>query len=208
MTVNGSAVMAMYTLAQLPLERGLRPCVDLAPLIPPGEPGSCKIENNKRGLHQLACSCRVRCSLCRSCRFVCHCHAPWCMRLAQPCAQPFISSKPTPEPLNQRHTSIRAGQKKVPKVYAVAVSPMRPNLAAVGANSGMAFLTFDRMYPLPVAALPPASLADAHLGPGREGDAAAGRVEYVTHMGDALWIVTCAAEAKVGGGVAWGIGRS
>ena len=36
MTVNGSAVMAAYTLAQLPVERALRPCVDLAPLIPPG----------------------------------------------------------------------------------------------------------------------------------------------------------------------------
>ena len=36
MTVNGSAVMAMYTLAQLPLGRALRPCVDLAPLIPQG----------------------------------------------------------------------------------------------------------------------------------------------------------------------------
>jgi hypothetical protein len=37
MTVNTAAVMAMYTLTALPVERALRPCVDLAPLIPPGE---------------------------------------------------------------------------------------------------------------------------------------------------------------------------
>ena len=126
MTVNGSAVAAMYTLAALPPERGVRPCVDLAPLIPPGH-------------------------------------------------------------------------KKVPKAYAVAVSPMRPNLAAVGANSGAAFLAFDRMYPLPVAPLPPASLADAHLGPGRdagEAAAAAGRAAYVAHMGDALWLVTVGAADR------------
>ncbi|GBF88621.1 hypothetical protein Rsub_01336 [Raphidocelis subcapitata] len=124
MTVGGSAVMAMYTLAQLPLERGLRPCVDLAPLIPPGT-------------------------------------------------------------------------KKVPKAYAIAVSPMRPNLAAVGANAGLAFLTFDRMYPLPVAPVPPRDLAAAHVSPGRApAPAGAPHAAYAAHMGDAVWLVTCAAVSK------------
>ena len=38
-----------------------------------------------------------------------------------------------------------AGKKAVPKAYVVASTPLRPNLAAVGANAGMAFLTIDRM---------------------------------------------------------------
>ncbi len=36
-TVNGSGVVAAFTLAALPLERGLRACANLAGLIPPGE---------------------------------------------------------------------------------------------------------------------------------------------------------------------------
>jgi hypothetical protein len=92
---------------------------------------------------------------------------------------------------------LAAGQKKVPKTYAVAVSPMRPNLAAVGANSGMAFLTFDRMYPLPVAALPPRDLAAAHVSPSREGDPQPVHVSYVAQFGDTLWHVSCAAAEKV-----------
>jgi hypothetical protein len=87
----------------------------------------------------------------------------------------------------------------VPKAYVVAVSPVRPNLAAVGANTGMAFMTFDRMYPLPVAGLPLTNLAAAHDSPAlrlpREPVAAA----YVAHMGDAVWLVDCAAVDKVGG---------
>lgn len=79
----------------------------------------------------------------------------------------------------------------------MAVSPVRPNLAAVGANTGMAFMTFDRMYPLPVAGLPLTNLAAAHDSPAlrlpREPVAAA----YVAHMGDALWLVNCTAVAKV-----------
>jgi hypothetical protein len=96
----------------------------------------------------------------------------------------------------------------VPKAYAVAVSPVRPNLAAVGTNTGMAFLTFDRMYPLPVAGLPMHNLAEAHTSPvlrlPRERAAAA----YVAHMGDAVWLVSCAAVQQVcvcgrgGGGAA------
>jgi hypothetical protein len=76
---------------------------------------------------------------------------------------------------------------------------MRPNLAAVGANTGLAFLTFDRMYPLPVAPMPPRDLAAAHVSPGRApAPAGAPHVSYAAHMGDAVWLVTCAAVSKVG----------
>lgn len=81
----------------------------------------------------------------------------------------------------------------------VAVSPVRPNLAAVGANTGLAFMTFDRMYPLPVAGLPLSNLAAAHDSPAlrlpRDPVAAA----YVAHLGDAVWLVNCTAVEKVRG---------
>jgi hypothetical protein len=36
-TVNGPGVVAAYTLANMPPERGLRACANLAGLVPPGE---------------------------------------------------------------------------------------------------------------------------------------------------------------------------
>lgn len=36
MTINNSQVMAMFTLAQLPPEKALRPCANVAGLVPPG----------------------------------------------------------------------------------------------------------------------------------------------------------------------------
>lgn len=36
-TVNGPGVVAAYTLASMPAERGLRACANLAGLVPPGE---------------------------------------------------------------------------------------------------------------------------------------------------------------------------
>jgi hypothetical protein len=171
MTVNGSAVMAMYTLSQLPLNRALRPCVDLAPLIPPGAAA--------RGAGRGGPGARL-------CNRTPQCSAPRTRRGTQPCATPPLTSR-------------SQGTKKTPKVYAVAVSPTRPNLAAVGANTGLAFLTFDRMFPLPVAAMPSHDLAAAHISPGRAPPAGAPHVSYVTHMGDALWHISCAAVPKVGG---------
>lgn len=88
----------------------------------------------------------------------------------------------------------------MPKAYAVAVSPVRPNLAAVGANTGMAFMTFDRMYPLPVAAMPLRNLAEAHISPALKLPREPVAASYVAHMGDAVWHVACTAVEKVGGG--------
>jgi hypothetical protein len=177
MTINGSAVMAMYTLAQLPLERALRPCVDLAPLIPPG------------GRQRL---------LFGGGRVL----GGWAA--GDQALQPPLDPAATPTP----HIPHPTGQKKVPKVYTVAVSPTRPNLAAVGANSGLAFMTFDRMYPLPVAALPAPNLALAHVSPSRKPlGPAVPHVSYVAHMGDAIWCIACAAAPKVGGGWAEGTQR-
>jgi hypothetical protein len=85
----------------------------------------------------------------------------------------------------------------VPKAYTVAVSPVRPNLAAVGCNTGMAFMTFDRMYPLPAAALPLRNLAEAHLSPTLRVPREPVAVSYVAHMGDAIWFVNCTAVEKV-----------
>jgi len=89
------------------------------------------------------------------------------------------------------------GTKKVPKAYVVAVSPVRPNLAAVGANTGMAFMTFDRMYPLPVAPLPLINLAQAHDSPALRLPHEPVAVSYVAHIGDAVWLVSCTAVDKV-----------
>lgn len=90
------------------------------------------------------------------------------------------------------------GKKAVPKVYICAVSPLRPNLVAVGANSGMAFMTFDRMYPLPVAAMPLRNLAAAHVLPNRMGMAEPAHAAYVAHMGDSVWHVIATAVQQVG----------
>lgn len=79
----------------------------------------------------------------------------------------------------------------------VAVSPVRPNLAAVGANTGMAFMTFDRMYPLPVAGLPLHNLAAAHDSPALRLPAEPVAAAYVAHMGDAVWLVNCTPVEKV-----------
>jgi hypothetical protein len=38
-TNNGPGVVAAYTLSQMPPEKGLRACANLAGLVPPGEPG-------------------------------------------------------------------------------------------------------------------------------------------------------------------------
>ncbi|KAF6235943.1 hypothetical protein COO60DRAFT_484505 [Scenedesmus sp. NREL 46B-D3] len=127
-TVNGPGVVAAFTLANMPPERGLRACANLAGLVPPGS-------------------------------------------------------------------------KKIPKAYTVAVSPVRPNLAAVGCNTGMAFMTFDRMYPLPVAALPLRNLAEAHVSPTLRLPREPVAVSYVAHMGDAIWLVNCTAVEKDVGGV-------
>lgn len=127
-TVNGPGVVAAYTLASMPAERGLRACANLAGLVPPGS-------------------------------------------------------------------------KKVPKAYTVAVSPVRPNLAAVGCNTGMAFMTFDRMYPLPVAALPLRNLAEAHISPTHRLPREPVAASYVGHMGDAVCVVNCTAVEKDVGGV-------
>lgn len=80
----------------------------------------------------------------------------------------------------------------------MAVSPVRPNLAAVGANSGMAFMTFDRMYLLPVAAMPLRNLAEAHESPVVRLPREAVTASYVAHLGDVVWLVSCTAVEKVG----------
>lgn len=90
-----------------------------------------------------------------------------------------------------------SGTKKVPKAYVVAVSALRPNLAAVGTNTGMAFMTFDRMYPLPVGALPLRNMANAHISPNRMGMAETIHCSYVAHTGAAVWLVHCSAVEKV-----------
>lgn len=38
-TNNGPGVVAAYTLSQMPAEKGLRACANLAGLVPPGEQG-------------------------------------------------------------------------------------------------------------------------------------------------------------------------
>eukprot|EP00878_Enallax_costatus_P029671 GHUV01032212.1.p1 GENE.GHUV01032212.1~~GHUV01032212.1.p1 ORF type:complete len:886 (+),score=247.65 GHUV01032212.1:482-3139(+) len=127
-TVNGPGVVAAYTLASLPPEKGLRTCANLAGLTPPGT-------------------------------------------------------------------------KKVPKAYTVAVSPVRPNLAAVGTNTGMAFMTFDRMYPLPVAAMPLRNLAEAHVSPALRLPHEPAAASYVAHVGDSVTLVACTAVERDVGGV-------
>ena len=89
------------------------------------------------------------------------------------------------------------GTKKVPKAYTVAVSPVRPNLAAVGANTGMAFMTFDRMYPLPVAAMPLRNLAEAHVSPALRLPHEPVAASYVAHVGDSVMLVSCTAVQRV-----------
>jgi hypothetical protein len=91
----------------------------------------------------------------------------------------------------------------VPKAYIVATTPLRPNLAAVGVNTGLAFLTFDRMFPLPVAPLPLKDLGEAHLSPGRAEPVEPVHVSYVAHIGDSLWHVSCAPSQQVGCGFGW-----
>lgn len=108
--------------------------------------------------------------------------------LLSECAHPEPAAVPT---------AAAAGSKKVPKAYTVAVSPVRPNLAAVGCNTGMAFMTFDRMYPLPVAALPLRNLAEAHISPTHRLPREPVAASYVGHMGDAVWFVNCTAVEKV-----------
>lgn len=93
-----------------------------------------------------------------------------------------------------------AGTKKIPKAYTVAVSPVRPNLAAIGTNTGMAFMTFDRMYPLPVAAVPLRNLAEAHVSPALRLPHEPVAVSYVAHMGDSVWMVSCTAVERVSSG--------
>jgi hypothetical protein len=61
----------------------------------------------------------------------------------------------------------------------------------------MAFMTFDRMYPLPVAALPLRNLAEAHISPTLRLPREAVAASYVAHMGDAVWFVNCTAVEKV-----------
>lgn len=85
----------------------------------------------------------------------------------------------------------------MPKAYIVAVSPVRPNLAAVGTNTGMAFMTFDRMYPLPVAAMPLRNLAEAHVSPALRLPYEPIAASYVAHTGDSVWFVSCTAVARV-----------
>lgn len=93
-----------------------------------------------------------------------------------------------------------AGTKKIPKAYTVAVSTVRPNLAAIGTNTGMAFMTFDRMYPLPVAAVPLRNLAEAHVSPALRSPHEPVAVSYVAHMGDSVWMVSCTAVERVSSG--------
>lgn len=113
-------------------------------------------------------------------------HLSACVPLSCPCSNPLLC------------VLCPAGTKKVPKAYVVAVSPVRPNLAAVGANTGMAFMTFDRMYPLPVAGLPLHNLAAAHDSPALRLPQEPVAAAYVAHMGDAVWLVNCTAAEKVG----------
>jgi hypothetical protein len=60
---------------------------------------------------------------------------------------------------------VPAGKKASPKAYVVAACPLRPELAAVGTNTGLAFLSFGRVFPLPCGAAPLRSLAEAFVPP-------------------------------------------
>jgi hypothetical protein len=61
----------------------------------------------------------------------------------------------------------------------------------------MAFMTFDRMYPLPVAGLPLHNLAAAHDSPALRLPVEPVAAAYVAHLGDAVWLVNCTAVEKV-----------
>jgi hypothetical protein len=61
----------------------------------------------------------------------------------------------------------------------------------------MAFMTFDRMYPLPVAAMPLRNLAEAHESPAVRLPREAVTASYVAHLGDVVWLVSCTAVEKV-----------
>jgi hypothetical protein len=57
---------------------------------------------------------------------------------------------------------VPAGKKAAPKAYVIAACPLRPELAALGTNSGLAFLAFgNKAVPLPVGGAPLRSLSEA-----------------------------------------------
>lgn len=58
-------------------------------------------------------------------------------------------------------------------------------------------MTFDRMYPLPVAALPVRNLAEAHVSPALRLPYEPIAASYVAHIGDAVLLVSCTAVERV-----------
>lgn len=115
--------------------------------------------------------------------------------ILSPLSQRQPSTVAPAEALTPPWAPFLTGKKAVPKAYVVSVSPLRPNLVAVGANSGMAFMTFDRMYPLPVAAMPLRNIALAHVSPSRVGATEPAHAAYVAHIGDSVWhVITTAVE--------------
>lgn len=72
--------------------------------------------------------------------------------------------------------------------------PTFPNLVVVGANTGMAFMAFERVYNIPACIPPMANISEAHVSPSKVGDGDAGMVGFYLQLGDSLWEVAMQPE--------------